>query len=291
MIQMQSCSIKRYLQILRFQSLLCILLTSQEEKRLGGESECLEAKRGRKCLSRNKKQNKCQCLSKWKSQCETEQHNAFYLLMGLYSGTTLGVLPHCETCGCTLPISSNVVWLYLHQNAHPTKGTNMKCLNMFHLIINPNDQIICFTVLHFYWAFFERRKKKKQRQSCSSLPHENAHLGGHWDCLCILVFAGSSCIFAKCFEIYQEHYPTSLVLGVNVKPLIITIMILRNCVSLFLLKIKVYTAVTLACLSRSVNVYIHWSTSANPYEHKPNVMLIMYFMWVVFWMSNRDLSL
>lgn len=173
MIQMQSCSIKRYLQILRFQSLLCILLTSQEEKRLGGESECLEAKRGRKCLSRNKKQNKCQCLSKWKSQCETEQHNAFYLLMGLYSGTTLGVLPHCETCGCTLPISSNVVWLYPHQNAHPTKGTNMKCLNMFHLIINPNYQIIS----SLYCTFIEHSLRGKKKKAKTIL-----QLFATWEC-------------------------------------------------------------------------------------------------------------
>lgn len=34
---MQPCSIKRYLQILRFQSLLHIRLTSQEEESLGGE--------------------------------------------------------------------------------------------------------------------------------------------------------------------------------------------------------------------------------------------------------------
>lgn len=133
---------------------------------------------------------------KWKSQCETEQHNVFYLLMGLYNRTTLGVLPHCETCGCTLPMSSNVVWLYPHQNARPTKGTNMKCLNMFHLIINPNNQIICFTILHFYWAFFE---KKKQRQSCSSLPYENAHLGGHWDCLCISSLCRFMLYFCKMF--------------------------------------------------------------------------------------------
>lgn len=115
-----------------------------------------------------------------------------------------------------------------------------------------------------------------------------------WRSLGLLVYS-SVCrfklYFCKMFWNLPRTLPTSLVLGVNVKPLIITIMILRNCVSLFLLKIKVYTAVTLACLSRSVNVYIHWSTSANPYEHKPNVMLIMYFMWVVFWMSNRDLSL
>lgn len=185
MIQMQSCSIKRYLQILRFQSLLCILLTSQEEKRLGGESECLEAKRGRKCLSRNKKQNKCQCLSKWKSQCETEQHNAFYLLMGLYSGTTLGVLPHCETCGCTLPISSNVVWLYPHQNAHPTKGTNMKCLNMFHLIINPNYQIIS----SLYCTFIEhslRGEKKKSKDNPAALCHMR---------MLTLEVTGTACVF------------------------------------------------------------------------------------------------
>lgn len=172
----------------------------------------------------------------------------FYLLMGLYNGTTLGVLPHCETCGCTLPISSNVVWLYLHQNAHPTKGTNMKCLNMFHLILNPNNQIICFTILHFYWAFFEKKSKGNPAALCRMRMLTLEVTGT----ACVfLVFAGSCCIFAKCFG-YQEHYSTSLVLEVNVKPLITTVMVLRTVFHCSFWKL--YTVVTLVCPSHSVNV-------------------------------------
>lgn len=110
------------------------------------------------------------------SACQNGNHSAklsstvFFTHWWDYTMELLwGVLPHCETCGCTLPISSNAVWLYPHQNTCPTKGTNMNCLNMFHLIINPNHQIICFTI---YCTFIERslekgkkeRKKKERRK-------------------------------------------------------------------------------------------------------------------------------
>lgn len=114
---------------------------------------------------------------------------------------------------------------------------------------------------------------KKQRDSCSSLPYENAYLGGHWDCLYILGFAGSSCVFAECFERYQEYYPTSVLLKINMKSLVTKITILRNCVSSLLLKIKLQPAVTLACLFHSVNVCINilkhlsYSLATQPKRH------------------------
>lgn len=43
-VQMQPLSVKKYLQILRFQSLMYVLQTSQEENRLGGEG-CRTSKR------------------------------------------------------------------------------------------------------------------------------------------------------------------------------------------------------------------------------------------------------
>lgn len=58
-------SIKKYLQILRFQSLRYVLLTSQEEERLGGERQGAWQLKGRTRLAGNEKQKR-QLLSKQK---------------------------------------------------------------------------------------------------------------------------------------------------------------------------------------------------------------------------------
>lgn len=63
--------------------------------------------------------------------------------------------------------------------------------------------------------------------------------------------------FAECLERYQEYYPTSVVLKINVKSLVTKITILRNLVSLLLLEIRLQPAVILACLIHSVNVCIN----------------------------------
>lgn len=114
-----------------------------------------------------------------------------------------------------------------------------------------NNQLIYFTILHFYWAFFENKTKQK-RQSCSSLPYENAWRSfcwSPWDCLYILVFAGSSCIFAKCYESYQKHLPHFCDFKNKNKVLSCKkLWFLEIVVLLLLLKIKLYAAVTLACL-------------------------------------------
>lgn len=82
-----------------------------------------------------------------------------------------------------------------------------------------------------YCTFIEHSLKKKSRDSCSSLLYKNAYIGGPWDCLYILVFAGLNCVFAECFERYQEHYPTPVVSKINVKSLVAKITVLRNGVS------------------------------------------------------------
>lgn len=116
---MQPCSVKRYLQILRFQSLLHIRLTSQEERSLGGERvECLGAKRGRKCLSGNEKQNKCQRLSKQKSQCETVSSTVITCSWGDTTGLLWGVatLGKCVR----VPCPSLLTWSDCTQTGMPT---------------------------------------------------------------------------------------------------------------------------------------------------------------------------
>lgn len=99
---MQPCSVKRYLQILRFQSLLHIRLTSQEEKSLGGERvSAWELKGGenvwvemRSKTNVNACQNRNHSVKRWAAQ--------WLPVAGVIQQNCFGVLQHWGTV-CVYP--------------------------------------------------------------------------------------------------------------------------------------------------------------------------------------------
>lgn len=115
--------------------------------------------------------------------------------------------PGKKMCGRTLPISSDVVWL-LKPECPPYKRHNSKISEHFS---SNNKSIIMRSFASLYCTFIEHSLKKAKR-FLQLFAIWGACLGGHWDCLYILGFAGSSCVFAECFERYQEYYPASVVL-------------------------------------------------------------------------------